>query len=119
MGWVKIDALIQAAINETYEPFTVAEVRAEVDSGRATAFVGEQSILICSLHKHHDIISGHGWLGAGNMAELIGQLRPKAERWAQDQGASEITLDGRMGWKKPLEKHGYGVESVTLRKVLK
>jgi len=108
--------LIQAAIDQSHEIFTLDEVADEIEAGRSTAFVGERSIMVCTLQKHHDEITGHAWLAGGDLDELRDVLRPQAEGWARANGASHTTIDGRRGWIRALKDNGYGEVAVTLRK---
>lgn len=41
-----------------------------------------------------------------------------AEDWARENGASEIEILGRLGWKRALTKQGYGITMLYYRKEL-
>lgn len=110
--------LIEAAVAQSHEPYAVDEVLREIDEGRSVPFIGERSILIANLQAHHDVITAHGWLGGGDMAELVTRIRPASERWAKAEGAAYATIDGRRGWVRALRDHGYDEVSVTMRKAL-
>lgn len=114
----KLRRLIQRAIDRAYEPYTLDEVADEIESGRSTIFIGERSALICQLQSHNGVISGHGWLAAGDLDELCYTLGPMAEDWARQNGATSVTIDGRRGWVRALARTGYKEQSVTVRKVL-
>lgn len=118
MDWDRFVCLVTDAIEASNEPYTLEEVFGRIRNKQATIFAGERSILICELLHHNGVVTGNGWLGAGDMAELIADLRPQAEAWAESNGASAITIDGRNGWQRPLKSHGYHVDTVTLRKEL-
>ncbi|WP_019224126.1 hypothetical protein [Bartonella rattaustraliani] len=49
--------------------------------------------------------------------ELISHLR-SIEDWARENGAFEIEILGRLGWKRALGKQGYGIDMVYYRKGL-
>jgi hypothetical protein len=110
--------LIRAAIEQTYEPYTVEEVVAEIEKGHATLFAGETSVMVCTMHRHNDEMSGHVWLAGGDLEELRDVLRPQAEEWARANGAAYATIDGRRGWVRTLKEHGFEEVSVTVRKML-
>lgn len=110
--------LIEKAIEPSHEPYTVEEVAAELASERSTLFVEGESILICQLINHNDAITGHCWLGAGDMETIKSELIPRAEAWAKANGATRATIDGRRGWVRALKDMGFKEESVTLGKVL-
>lgn len=113
-----IRAVMQAAINEWHEPYTLEEVAAEIEAGRSTVFVGERSILVCQLSAHNGVITGHCWLGGGEMQEIRDVLAPQAEAWAKANGAQYATIDGRQGWARVFRDSGYQIASVTVRKEL-
>lgn len=110
--------LIRAAIEQTYEPYTVEEVVTEIREGRSALFAGESSVMVCTLHRHNDEITGHVWLAGGDLEELRDVLRPQAEEWARANGAAYATIDGRRGWVRALKEHGFKEVSVTVRKAL-
>lgn len=116
MKFDKFVGLLNDAIAASSDNYTLDEVFARIKAQHATIFAGESAVLICELVRQNDVLIGHGWLGAGDMDELIRKLRPQAEAWAKSNGAVAITIDGRSGWQRPLKSHGYGVDSVTLRK---
>lgn len=110
--------LLQAAIEKSYQPYTLEEVVAEIREGRSVAFWGEQSVMVCTLHRHHGEITGHVWLAGGDLDELRDELRPQAEAWAKAEGATYATIEGRKGWVRALEGVGFEEVAITARKAL-
>lgn len=111
--------LLQAAIDRSHQPYTLKEVVAEISAGRSVAFWGEESVMVCTLHRHHDEITGHVWLASGDLDELRDVLRPQAEAWAKAEGAAYATIEGRKGWVRALEGVGFEEVAVTARKALR
>ncbi|WP_273760863.1 hypothetical protein [Bartonella sp. ML70XJBT.G] len=67
--------------------------------------LGKKRALICEC-------SGKGVL------DLVDNLQ-FAEDWARENGAFEIEILGRLGWKRALEKQGYGIDMLYYRKELR
>lgn len=118
MERAKFEALVLSAIDQASEPYTLDEVMAELESGESSGLIGENSIMIVKLFKHNGELTGHCWLGAGDIDELRDDLRPKAEAWAKEHNATAATIDGRRGWVRALSGQGYRETSVTVRKEL-
>ncbi|WP_208442423.1 hypothetical protein [Bartonella raoultii] len=66
--------------------------------------LGKKRALICEC-------SGKGVL------DLVDNLKV-AEDWARENGAFEIEILGRLGWKRALDKQGYGITMLYYRKEL-
>lgn len=66
--------------------------------------LGKKRALICEC-------SGKGILDQVNNLKV-------AEDWARENGASEIEILGRLGWKRALTKQGYGITMLYYRKEL-
>ncbi|EJF98500.1 hypothetical protein MEI_00508 [Bartonella vinsonii subsp. arupensis Pm136co] len=69
-----------------------------------TTVLGKKRALICDC-------CGHGGL------ELIDNLK-FAEDWARENGAFEMEILGRLGWRRALNKQGYGIDMIYYRKEL-
>jgi len=79
----------------------VTFVLSEIKTNTAT---GHKSVILTQL-------AGEGGL---EVVPLIGKI----EEWAKEQGASEISPIGRVGWRKALAKQGYESDLVMYRKEL-
>lgn len=66
--------------------------------------LGKKRALICEC-------SGKGVL------DLVDNLQV-VEGWARENGAFEIEILGRLGWKRALDKQGYGIDMLYYRKEL-
>lgn len=66
--------------------------------------LGKKRALICEC-------SGKGVL------DLVDNLQV-VEGWARENGAFEIEILGRLGWKRALNKQGYGIDMLYYRKEL-
>ena len=48
------------------------------------------------------------FLGGGELSQLL-DMHSDVISWAKAQGCTGLIMTGRLGWKKPLEKHGWKV----------
>lgn len=48
----------------------------------------------------------HVFLGGGELEQIM-DMHKDVIAWAKEQGCSAGMTNGRFGWKKPLEKHGW------------
>lgn len=55
---------------------------------------------------------------AGEDGEASVPLIGKIEAWAREQGADEMAIMGRLGWKRSLAKQGYRADVMVYRKML-
>ena len=46
------------------------------------------------------------FLGGGELEQIM-DMHSDVIDWAKAQGCSALTMSGRLGWKKPLEAHGW------------
>lgn len=60
----------------------------------------------------------HVVISAGDMAEVIGILRPAAEQYGRENGCIAATVESRQGWARALKPHGYESHQLTVRKEL-
>jgi hypothetical protein len=89
------------------------EVQARIAENTAQLWLGTKSVLLTEVVA--DAI--HVWLGAGRLSELM-QMRPLVERAGREWGCKRATIDGRQGWQRALEPHGYALIDGILEKTL-
>lgn len=63
--------------------------------------------------------SVHIVLGGGQLIDGMVDHITLVENWAKNIGAKSVVIWGRLGWKKPLAKHGYDLQEVIYRRTLK
>lgn len=93
------------------------ELMRELDAGRAQLWAGDRSCMVTQLHNAGSGVFIFVWLGGGDLAELLA-MRPVVESWGRQQGATSARINGRLGWSKVLQPHGYAVDAGELRKSL-
>lgn len=57
----------------------------------------------------------HVFLAGGEMGQIIDMI-DSAVAWSKTQGCTSMTIAGRHGWKRVLEKHGYKAVMTVLEK---
>lgn len=57
----------------------------------------------------------HVFLAGGEMDQIIDMI-DSAVAWSKTQGCTSMTISGRHGWKRVLEKHGYKTVMTVLEK---
>lgn len=55
-------------------------------------------------------------LGGEGLEDWLEPLLAMLEGLARDQGCRSILMRGRLGWQRPLTKHGWAVHAVVLQK---
>lgn len=100
-------------------PFTtIEELKCDVDEGRATVVMGENSAVV--IRWHFAVGVAECAPATGDPDEIVRDLRPVIEETCADYGISEIYIQaGRGAWSRLLRKHGYEEVAVILRKVLR
>lgn len=101
------------------ERHTIEWLDRQVLSGEFTVWVGATAAIVTSIETYPtgncDI---HGQVASGDLAEIIGQLIPRAEEWARKNGLIGAMISSRPGWAKALKPYGYEVHQISLIKPL-
>lgn len=81
-------------------------------------WASDEGVLITELRTYpagaRDI---HAMVAAGSL-EAISDLRERAEQWARGEGVEFASAASRPGWARILERFGYELHQVEMRKVL-
>ena len=55
------------------------------------------------------------YVAGKGMADWLGELVQTLKAFAAYKGCSRLEFNGRLGWEKALERHGFGAKSITMR----
>lgn len=111
----------RAAFAEVIDPrfYSIEWVEIELAAGLMTLLEGREAALLVALKQYPAGASEvHAMAAVGDLSEIIGPLRERAEAWGRERGAIVAGVDSRPGWARALWPHGYGVHQVCLRKEL-
>ena len=64
---------------------------------------GEKSVIVTEINDYPTGKRARIWLAAGEMDELVNDMLPDVEAWAQGGGCVSITIVGRKGWLRKLK----------------
>jgi hypothetical protein len=110
------DQLITAHRHDLYPP---EWLDAQVANGLAVPLVGNASAILVGTRIYPSGQRvGVVKAGAGDLAELVNEMAPRAEQWAREHGCTMALLEGRPGWERALKEHGWRVHQVHLIKEL-
>lgn len=111
---------LQAAIEAHKRPlWTMAEVEAQLAAHQARLWVGERSCILTEVLEYEHVGEKvmHVWLAGGDLSEIKQAITP-IEAWARDEGCTQISIDGRAGWRRVMAPFGYEHETTSIRKFL-
>ena len=98
--------------------YTIEWLDGELWAGRLNLWANENAVLVTELRQYpagaREI---HAMVAAGSL-EGISELRARAEIWARGSGVEFASAASRPGWERVLERYGYELHQVELRKVL-
>ena len=104
---------IEAALEKSGGLNTWDQVAAGINSGMMQLWPAERGCIVTEIVVYHDRKALHVFLAGGELDEIL-QMTENVKEWAQQQGCSFATFDGRFGWQKPLERIGWKSHSVTM-----
>ena len=105
---------IEAALDKNENLNTWEEVVEGLASGHMQFWPKPKGCIITQIVLYHDRKALHIFLAGGDLSEIT-EMTEDVMDWAKYQGCSFATFDGRMGWKKPLEKLGWKQNSITMK----
>jgi len=114
--WDRCKQWIEAGLENS--PLTIEDVRKAVEGGGAILWPGKNSAIVSEFIDYPSGLRTAAVMSAGGELEEIRAMTPGLEAFARLNGASEVLLEGRLGWKRALKDDGYELASVTLRKKL-
>jgi len=103
-GWAD---WIDQALAHAGRSHRLEDVLAMVATGAAQLWRGAASAMVTVVEDDPCERRLLIWLAGGDLEELVGVLRPAAERWAKAQGCRRVLIIGRPGWERVLAGEGY------------
>ena len=105
--------LIESALAYSGGTHTFEDVAELVATGRAQLWPGEKSVGVTEIVLYPKKKVLHIFIAAGDMDELLVMME-YAKRWGAGQGCQSVTMSGRTGWQRVLNKHGWKQVFVTM-----
>jgi hypothetical protein len=106
---------IQSALDKGGNTHDFIDVVEGVLGGKMQLWHGEKGCAVTELVVYPKKKVLHVFLAGGNL-EQITDMHDDAVKWAKAQGCQGMTIAGRLGWKKILDKYGWKEQFVTLSK---
>ena len=103
-----VQALLEQALADAGDRYSLADVMAEVDAGEAHLWVFERSAVVTRFIEEPAGRTFFYWLAGGDLDE-IKQHEPRMAQWAKAQGCNRKMLAGRAGWQRALGWKRVGV----------
>lgn len=105
--WARCAPWLDAALDHAGRSHALSDVRALVETGQAQLWAGDDAAMVTVVEDDPCERRMLIWLAGGALDELVGRLRPQAERWARQQGCRRVLVVGRPGWERALAPEGY------------
>jgi hypothetical protein len=105
--------MIESAMSYGGGTHTFEDVRELVAIGKAQLWPGKTSVGVTEIIQFPRKKTLNCWLAAGDLDELLVMMQC-AKEWGAAQGCDTMTMSGRMGWQRVLNKHGWRPVLVTM-----
>lgn len=117
MAYTAFREAFAEVMDERYH--TLEWLDAQVLSGKVQFWHSDNAAMITEIRDYptgaKDI---HALIAAGDLAEIIETITPRAERWARTQGCIAAQVESREGWARALRPSGYQTHQIIVRKEL-
>lgn len=107
--WIE-DALEYSGGTHTFE-----DVAERILDGRLQLWPADRGCAVTELVVYPKKKVLHVFLAGGEMDQIVDMIE-SAIAWGKTQGCTSMTIAGRHGWKRVLEKHGYKPVMTVLEK---
>jgi hypothetical protein len=108
-------AMIESALEYSGGTHTFEDVKAMVIKGTAQIWPAPRGVAITEIIEYPRKRVLHVFLAAGELDQLLDMIK-SAEDWGRTQGCTSLTLSGRFGWQRILDKHGFKPVLVTMER---
>lgn len=106
-AWRRAGPHLRAALAHAGGTHGLDDVAAMVGRGEAQFWSAPGSAMVTMVeddpHERRLLI----WLAGGELRELIGQVLPRVEAFARENGCRRLMVIGRAGWERALKPQGY------------
>jgi hypothetical protein len=107
LDWAGCERLLAPALAHAGGTHRLEDVREMLAAGEAQLWAGEAAAMVTVVEDDPCERRLLIWLAGGDLDELVGDLRPAAERWAKFRGCRRVLVVGRPGWERALASQGY------------
>ena len=114
---IKFRVDIEKSLEYAHGSYTYDDVVAGIMQGRFQFYTHKRSYVICETQNmpHYSIY--HAFLAGGDMEEVL-EIHEALVPVAKRVGAKYATMNGRLGWTKPLKEVGWEARYVVYYKEL-
>ena len=106
---------IEAALAHGGATHTFDDVASMILSGRLQIWHGPRGCAVTEIIEYPRKKVIHCFLAGGDMDQIL-EMIDSAIAWGKTQGCESLTLSGRMGWQRVLDKHGFKPVLVTMER---
>lgn len=107
--------MIESALAYSGGTHTFDDVVAMVASGKAQIWPAPRGVAITEIIEYPRKRVLHVFLAAGELDQLVDMI-DSAEQWGRTQRCTSLTMSGRFGWQRVLDKHGFKPVLVTMER---
>lgn len=108
-------AHIEAALEYSGGTHSFDDVRDSILSGKMQLWAGPRGCAVTEVVDYPRKRVLHCFLAGGDLDQIL-DMTDSAIEWGKAQGCESITLSGRMGWLRVLDKHGFKPVLVTMER---
>ncbi len=107
--------LIESALEYSGGTHTFDDVVQMVVEAKAQLWPAPRGVAITEIIEYPQKRVLHVFLYAGDLDQAL-EMVDSAEAWGRTQGCTSMTMSGRFGWQRVLDKHGWKPVLVTMEK---
>jgi hypothetical protein len=109
--------MIDSALAYSGGTHTFEDVQELVATGKAQLWPAERGVAVTEIIVYPRKRVLHIFLAAGEMDQLLDMIESAAQ-WGRTQGCTSLTMSGRMGWQRVLDKQGFKPVLVTMERAI-
>ena len=107
---------IEAALEYSGGTHTFDDVAKMIYEGRLQIWPAPRGCAITEIVDYPQKRVLHCFAAAGEMDQILDMI-DSAIAWGKTQGCTSLTLSGRLGWQRVLDKHGFKPVMVTMERL--
>lgn len=108
---------IEAALEYSGGTHNFDDVKQAIIEGRMQLWPAPNSAAVTEIVEYARKKVLHVFLAGGDLAEVVDGIESVAD-WGRKQGCHSMTISGRKGWERVLDKHGFRPVLVTMERGL-